>query len=90
MPRNERGFYTPPEGMRLRGLEETSAGSRAQGPVSGPELLELVVEQPIAPGGQSARGQTPVLERVTLAVPTVFGTVMHVDVPIGDRPLRSL
>lgn len=90
MLRNERGFYTPPEGMRLRGLEETSAGSRAQGPVRGPELLELVVEQPIAPGGQSARGQTPVLERVTLAVPMVFGTVMHVDVPIGDRPLRSL
>jgi hypothetical protein len=89
LSRNNRGQYTPPQGLRLQAIHRKPTGAQALGPDQGLTSLDVVVDQKTLARTLAADAPTPVLERVTIAVPTVFGTVINIDVPTADlgRPI---
>lgn len=91
VPRTVDGFYSSPDWMRLEGL--TEQGAVVPPDATGePRALALVLDPTRAFERFSwpDQEQLPELERVTITVPTVFGTVMHLDVVHTDRSIGSL
>ena len=84
LSRNNRGQYTPPQGLRLQAIHRKPTGAQALGPDQGLTSLDVVVDRKALARTLPAEAPTPVLERVTIAVPTVFGTVINIDVPTAD------
>lgn len=89
LPRDHRGYYSPPQGMRLKAIQERLNVARSLGPAQGLVALEVLLDHQALGGSQLSVGLDSVLERVTIAVPTVFGTVIHVDVPTADLLRRT-
>jgi hypothetical protein len=91
VPRTAHGFYSSPVWMRLERRRDQDAAVPS-GATGEPWALALVLDPTRAPRVLSFpdQEQLPELERVTITVPTVFGTVMHVDVVNSDRSIGSL
>lgn len=86
VPRTANGFYNAPEWMRLQDVPDQGAMVPV-GADREPRAVAVLVDVDVASRALPLQDQSqrPELERVTITVPTVFGTVMHVDVILQDR-----
>ena len=89
LPRNRKGHYSVPEGLRLKTTQRRPTGLEALGPDQGLMSLEVLLDQRQFSRALPEAGPAPVLDLVTIAVPTAFGTVINVDVRTDDLFRRT-
>lgn len=91
VPRTANGFYSAPDWIRLQGVTARDVMA-PEGVDRESRALSVLVDSDVASRQLPLQDQAqrPELERLTITVPTVFGTVMHVDVILQDRWIGSL